>query len=82
MASSTSVVPSVQSAVDRLMALQKAYGCIPGIGADMNRDVSLLLAGLEQMRKLLETGAFILSDHGPIYPECDWHADVREVLKP
>jgi hypothetical protein len=39
-----SAVPSGKSAAKRLLAMQRSYGCIPGIGTDLNRDVSELLA--------------------------------------
>lgn len=40
-------------ATARLLELQRAYGCIPGVGAEMSRDVSLLLAELERWKRAL-----------------------------
>jgi hypothetical protein len=35
--------PGSGEAADRLRSLQRAYGCIPGIGTDLNRDVAEVL---------------------------------------
>lgn len=38
--------PGSGKAAERLRALQRAYGCIPRIGAELNRDVAEVLADL------------------------------------
>lgn len=40
-------------AAERLLALQRTFGCIPSIGEALNRDVAAVLAEREELRGLL-----------------------------
>lgn len=55
----TNAEPYVQSAADRLQDMQRAYGCIPGIGNDLNRDVSELLAEHAELQRAAKTLAVL-----------------------